>query len=798
MNAPVLLAQLSPKNLKIEKPQNGQALTFHLDGNTRLDFSDVASEKLTFVRVGNKLIVLFDNQSTVTVDPVFDSAGHPLPDVAFEMAPDRTLSGDEFAALFPITTDQSVLPAAGGSGPTAGAHFGDPTVDPLSTFTPLDLLGALPGPNINFGAHTDVPSPLVPNAAPDTATVVEAGIHPTNVPFSGTPVATGNVLTNDLVAEVGVVKTVTDVGAGSGSIPSGHVGAAVTGTYGTLVLNADGTYTYTLDPANPAGIALAQNQHASDPFTYTMNDGLGHTFTTTLTIDVIGTDQSPVIAPVDKVEFASSPIVENALVTGDPTLHVETGTIHFTDVDLTDRPTATVTTQAVTYTSSFGDEGHTTLTLTPAQLAAIEQAFTVANTPGSTNNGAIDWTYSIADNALDFLAPHETITLVSTVLLDDHNGGTDTATVTLTIEGSNDLPIITQVDNGEVTKDFMPAGTASEIANGDFETGDLTGWSAGPNVFVDNNNVLDGQFSARLNATGGTQSLFQDVATHPGQNYVVQFTLAAAPDDVTNDFTVTWDGSKVLLTLVDSPASGAKTYQFVVIGDPVNATSRLEFDFQDDGTGWLLDDVSVKPIPNPQAASGNIGFNDADFNDFHSASSAFVSTDLDGGLGPQLGSLIANVTHNTAAGVGGIAHWDFAVNNSDPNFQALGAEDTVHEVFAVTISDIYGGHTTQDVTITLHGVNDAPVFDHSATIGGTFFEIQDVTGSNAPVTASGSLGFTDINLHDVGYTATILGETSSGLAVGLPPDLATLESFLTLGPVSKNSGSSTGSVPTRS
>src|SRR3954470_10536138 len=106
MNAPVLLAQLSgsspqtgapPKNLKLEKPQNGQAVTVHLDGSTRLDFSDVASEKLTFVRVGDRLIVLFDNQSTVTVDPVFGEGGHPLPSVVFEMAPDHTLSGDQFA-----------------------------------------------------------------------------------------------------------------------------------------------------------------------------------------------------------------------------------------------------------------------------------------------------------------------------------------------------------------------------------------------------------------------------------------------------------------------------------------------------------------------------------------------------------------------------------------------------------------------------------------------------------------------------------------------------------------------------
>ena len=141
MNAPIVLAQLSgaqpagnspTRNLKIEKPQNNQAVTIRLDGNTKLDFSDVASEKLTFVRVGEKLIVLFDNQSTVTIDPIFDASGNPLPTVSFEVGPDRIVDGTTFANLFPITTDQSVLPAAGAAGgPAAGANFSDPNAGSL-------------------------------------------------------------------------------------------------------------------------------------------------------------------------------------------------------------------------------------------------------------------------------------------------------------------------------------------------------------------------------------------------------------------------------------------------------------------------------------------------------------------------------------------------------------------------------------------------------------------------------------------------------------------------------------------
>src|ERR1700761_892143 len=161
MNAPVLLAQLQgnstpastpPRHIKLEKPESGATVTVYLNGPIELDFADIASEKLTFVRVGDKLIVLFDNQSTVTLEPVFGPDGHPLNNIAFEMAPDHMLTGDQFASEFPITTDQSILPAAGG-GPTSGAHFSDPTVDALSTGNPLALLGAE-----GFGANNAAPN----------------------------------------------------------------------------------------------------------------------------------------------------------------------------------------------------------------------------------------------------------------------------------------------------------------------------------------------------------------------------------------------------------------------------------------------------------------------------------------------------------------------------------------------------------------------------------------------------------------------------------------------------------------
>ncbi len=51
---------------------------------------------------------------------------------------------------------------------------------------------------------------------------------------------------------------------------SGNVGTDVAGTYGTLHLNANGSYNYT---ANSAYDALHANQNVSDVFNFTVSDG---------------------------------------------------------------------------------------------------------------------------------------------------------------------------------------------------------------------------------------------------------------------------------------------------------------------------------------------------------------------------------------------------------------------------------------------------------------------------------------------------------------------------------------------
>ncbi|HKS19362.1 MAG TPA: DUF5801 repeats-in-toxin domain-containing protein, partial [Bradyrhizobium sp.] len=156
MNGPFQVAQATgagnPTNnaptriFRLTKPLGDQAVVVNLgyDQKVKVDFSSIANEKITLVHVGDKLIILFDNKSTLTVEPFFDSRHDALNNLSVEVAPGREVSVNEFASLFPITTDQSVLPAAGdgtGNAQGSGANFSTSSVDPLNSGDPLDLLG---------------------------------------------------------------------------------------------------------------------------------------------------------------------------------------------------------------------------------------------------------------------------------------------------------------------------------------------------------------------------------------------------------------------------------------------------------------------------------------------------------------------------------------------------------------------------------------------------------------------------------------------------------------------------------
>ena len=99
----------------LTKPANGQAITVQTssDGSVLIDFSAIANEKITLVHVGEKLVILFDNQATLTLDPFYDAHNIPLQNLTVEVAPGDDLNGSQLHPHFPsLMTNQCCRPPA--------------------------------------------------------------------------------------------------------------------------------------------------------------------------------------------------------------------------------------------------------------------------------------------------------------------------------------------------------------------------------------------------------------------------------------------------------------------------------------------------------------------------------------------------------------------------------------------------------------------------------------------------------------------------------------------------------------
>lgn len=156
MNSPFPLPQGSAAQpvaaqtrvITITKPADGHSYTVQLshDGSVKLDLSQIANEKITIVKVpsdipgaGEKAIIIFDNQAAITIDPFFFSGQWPL-QLTIDTGTQHDLTVSDFASIFPVTTDTSIIPAGGEQAQQSGATFEPPSVDPISSGDPLPLL----------------------------------------------------------------------------------------------------------------------------------------------------------------------------------------------------------------------------------------------------------------------------------------------------------------------------------------------------------------------------------------------------------------------------------------------------------------------------------------------------------------------------------------------------------------------------------------------------------------------------------------------------------------------------------
>lgn len=148
-------------------------------------------------------------------------------------------------------------------------------------------------------------------------------------------VATGNLLTN----ATDVNGDDTDIASVTDGVPTSEsdFNVEVVGDYGTLYVNNEtGAYKYVLDHDKANG--LAHHQSAADSFAYVVTDNSGGSDASTLTIEITGTNDAPVIT--EEAGAAAGAVYEDA--DGDDVgseadaAQVVSGVLTFTDADASD------------------------------------------------------------------------------------------------------------------------------------------------------------------------------------------------------------------------------------------------------------------------------------------------------------------------------------------------------------------------------------------------------------------------------------------------------------------------------
>ena len=186
------------------------------------------------------------------------------------------------------------------------------------------------------------------------------------------------------------------------------------------MLATDGSYTYTLNNADPAVNALPVGGLLTDTFTYTAKDVNATTATAALVITINGSNDNP-LATVNSYTTDEDTAKTGNVITDD------TGSGADSDVDTGD-------TFSVTQVNGSATLG------VPIVLPS-GAALTVNNECNSNYDPSTSAT-------LNALPVGSSTTDSFDYTLGDNHGRTDTATVTFTINGVNDAPTVTQSGGG--------------------------------------------------------------------------------------------------------------------------------------------------------------------------------------------------------------------------------------------------------------------------------------------------------------------------------------------------------------
>jgi VCBS repeat-containing protein len=249
---------------------------------------------------------------------------------------------------------------------------------------------------VNVAAVNDAPL-----AFADVATAAEAG-GSDNAIVGIDP--SGNVLTNDTDVDQGDTKVVA-------ALAGGTLGSATAGSFGWLTLTGDGNYTYTADNNNLTVQSLrTATDTLTDTFTYTVRDSAGLVSSNTLAVTIHGMNDVPVITSIT----TPSLVVDGS--NNETSFTAVVGTIAADDVDGT-----------VSYAVETG---------TDATGSSQQCSYGTLTISGNAFSYAPDVT------RVNALAEGSNPTDSFTVVVTDDSGVAVRQTLTFTLAGTNDAPIV--------------------------------------------------------------------------------------------------------------------------------------------------------------------------------------------------------------------------------------------------------------------------------------------------------------------------------------------------------------------
>jgi VCBS repeat-containing protein len=467
-----------------------------------------------------------------------------------------------------------------------------------------------------------------------------------------------------------------------------------TGYVGTLtpVLTADGNgggiVHWTFEVTDAALDFLSEGQSVNQLYDIVVSDGHGGSLTETITVTLNGANDAPFIPPTSPPTPTSFSIAEAAGTTGSQTSTVLNGNFAFTDPDLNDTHSVAVVAQGTGYVG----------TLTPVLTA------------DGHGGGSVQWTFQVKDAALDFLSAGQSVDQLYDIVVSDGHGGSVAETVTVTLNGANDPPLI--------PPSSPPTPTSFSVAEAPSMTGSQTV------------TVLNGNFTFTDPDLKDTHTV--TVQPHPVDpvlgysHYLGIFTPVLTSDgggggavhwtfqvsDAALDFLAAGQSVNQLYDIVVSDGHGGSVAETVTVTlngandapaitpATTNATGVITFSDPDhdhdiDTAASNTGVINFEPHTGGEypTATGVITFTDPDLTDSHTASSVYT------GSQPALGTLsLVETADTTNTGTGGALAWTYTIDDDRMPTFFTGAKV---ETFDVTIDDGHGGQAHQTVTITL-------------------------------------------------------------------------------------------------